>query len=67
MGHTFEVYAYDLVPGSKTEYDYKLVYAGEEMMDAMCAMFNEKKNGVACVKFEWRTFSSGQNRVMKFY
>jgi hypothetical protein len=52
MGNTFEVYSYLHV--EKGVYDYKLIYAGESMMDAMAAIFNEKSKGVGCVKFEWR-------------
>jgi hypothetical protein len=58
MGNTFEVWAtLPLMDGPSTysgKYEDKLIYGGESMLDAMCALYSEKKKGTAYVKFEWR-------------
>lgn len=57
MGHKFEVYAWVLNPHrvkDGSEYGYRLEYSGDNMEEAMLKMFELKKAGISCVKFEWR-------------
>ena len=52
MGDKFMVYSW--VDGETDQMEYILVYGGESMEEALKAAFNEKANGVGCVKIEWR-------------
>lgn len=56
MGSKFEVYSYVPIPGGVPgqDYEYKLVYAGDEFEEALRIMGNEKVTGVRCCKLEWR-------------
>jgi hypothetical protein len=56
VGSKFEVYSYVPVVSAtaRGSYDYKLVYAGESLEDALRILCNEKASGVFCCKLEWR-------------
>ena len=62
MGNEFEVWSWELQPGSAVkldaacidDYAYVLKYAGEDRVKAMYTMEELKRNGAACIKFMWR-------------
>jgi YHS domain-containing protein len=58
MGSTLEVWSWVPVDGSKLEnpgYEWKAIYAGESLYEALEAFKAEKvRYAMGCVKLEWR-------------
>lgn len=55
MGNTWEVWGWVEQPdGELRRYDYISFYSGESFFGAVWAAIQMKRQGVGCVKVEWR-------------
>lgn len=54
MGNKWEVWAWMRQPNSKANYDWVPVYQGPSMCRALWVAWKSKRDGIGCVKVEWR-------------
>ena len=59
MRNTFEVHIYEpyyspLGPPGKCHYEYKQIWQGESLLQALWTMWKQKRKGLRCINLTWR-------------